>query len=255
MNINTVKDHIKEHQLNLVNHEIYNNIKTIDDLKVFMENHVFAVWDFMSLLKGLQVNLTCTTNPWTPVDNTEAARFINEIVLEEETDEVKENNVTSHFELYLESMQEIGADTSEIEQFIVDIKNSSDYRETISNYDIHINLKSFMDFTFDVIESGEVHKIAAAFTFGRENVIPDMFIEIVKGLNKENSSIADMFVFYLERHIELDGDDHGPIALSMIENLCGDDEKKWEDVMKIAKKSIEMRILLWSHIDEMISNR
>ena len=82
-----------------------------------------------------------------------------------------------------------------------------------------------------------------------------MFIEIVKGLNKENSSIADKFVFYLERHIELDGDDHGPIALRMIENLCGDDEKKWEDVMKIAKKSIEMRILLWSHIDEMISNR
>ena len=131
MNINTVKDHIKEHQLNLVNHKIYDNIKTIDDLKVFMENHVFAVWDFMSLLKGLQVNLTCTTNPWTPVDNTEAARFINEIVLEEETDEVKENKVTSHFELYLESMQEIGADTSEIEQFIADIKNSSDYRETI----------------------------------------------------------------------------------------------------------------------------
>ena len=115
MNINTVKDHIKEHQLNLVNHKIYDNIKTIDDLKVFMENHVFAVWDFMSLLKGLQVNLTCTTNPWTPVDNTEAARFINEIVLEEETDEVKENKVTSHFELYLESMQEIGAEDIQAE--------------------------------------------------------------------------------------------------------------------------------------------
>ena len=41
----------------------------------------------------------------------------------------------------------------------------------------------------------------------------------------------------------------------MIENLCGNDEKKWEDVMKIAKKSIEMRIHLWSHIDEMITNR
>ena len=112
-----------------------------------------------------------------------------------------------------------------------------------------------MNFTFDTIESKEVHKIAAAFTFGRENVIPDMFIEIVRGLNKENSSTADMFVFYLERHIELDGDDHGPIALRMIENLCGNDKDKWNDVMDIAKKSIEMRILLWSHIDEMITKR
>ena len=118
MNINTVIEHIENSQTELVNHNIYNNIKTIDDLKLFMENHIFAVWDFMSLLKGLQVNLTCTTNPWTPVENTEAARFINEIVLEEETDEIKEHHVTSHFELYLESMKEIGADTSIIDEFI-----------------------------------------------------------------------------------------------------------------------------------------
>ena len=252
MKTNSVIDHIKDSQKSLVNHKIYDNIKTIDDLKLFMENHVFAVWDFMSLLKGLQVNLTSTSTPWVPVENTEAARFINEIVLEEETDEIKEHHVTSHFELYLESMKEIGANTSVIERFVSDIKNSSNYRQTINEYEIHENLKSFMNFTFDVVESGEVHKIGSAFTFGRENVIPDMFIEIVKGLNKENSSIADKFVFYLERHIELDGDDHGPIALKMIENLCGDDQKKWEEVMEVAKKSIDMRIGMWSHINNLI---
>tara|TARA_S200000501_G_scaffold371636_1_gene415102 strand:- start:877 stop:1647 length:771 start_codon:yes stop_codon:yes gene_type:complete len=252
MKTNSVIDHIKDSQKSLVNHKIYDNIKTIDDLKLFMENHVFAVWDFMSLLKGLQVNLTSISTPWVPVENTEAARFINEIVLEEETDEIKEHHVTSHFELYLESMKEIGANTSVIERFVSDIKNSSNYRQTINEYEIHENLKSFMNFTFDIVESGEVHKIASAFTFGRENVIPDMFIEIVKGLNKENSSIADKFVFYLERHIELDGDDHGPIALKMIENLCGDDQKKWEEVMEVAKKSIDMRIGMWSHINNLI---
>ena len=252
MEINSVLDHIKNSQKSLVNHKIYENIKTIDDLKLFMENHVFAVWDFMSLLKGLQINLTSTSTPWVPVENTEAARFINEIVLEEETDEIKDHYVTSHFELYLESMKEIGANTSVIERFVSDIKNSSNYRQTINGYEIHENLKSFMNFTFDIIESGEVHKIASAFTFGRENVIPDMFIEIVKGLNKENSSIADKFVFYLERHIELDGDDHGPIALRMIENLCGDNQKKWDEVMDIAKKSIDIRIGMWSHINNLI---
>ena len=252
MKIHTVIEHLKKSQDKLVNHPIYDNIKNIDDLKIFMENHVYAVWDFMSLLKGLQTNLTCVKNPWIPVENTEAARFINEIVLEEETDEIQSHNVTSHFELYLDSMKEIGANTNEIYTFIDAIKSSKNYRETINQYNISGEIKDFLNFTFDIVDSKEVHKIAAAFTFGRENVIPDMFIEIVKGLNKENSSIADKFVFYLERHIELDGDDHGPIALKMIENLCGNDPNKWEDVKKIAKKSVEMRIKLWSHINNII---
>ena len=248
MKTQRVIENIASTQEKLVNHKIYNRIESIDDLKLFMENHIYAVWDFMSLLKGLQINLTSTNNPWTPVDNTEAARFINEIVLEEETDEIKGGIAISHFELYLESMKEIGADTSQINNFISDIRESSDYRETINDFNIHADIKSFLNFTFDIIESGEAHKIASAFTFGRENVIPDMFIGLVKGLNEKNSDIANKFVYYLERHIELDGDDHGPIALKMIENLCGDDEKKWDEVTKIAKESIQMRIKLWDHI-------
>ena len=248
MKTQRVIENISLTQEKLVNHKIYNRIESIDDLKLFMENHIYAVWDFMSLLKGLQTNLTCTNNPWMPVDNTEAARFINEIVLEEETDEIKGGIAISHFELYLESMKEIGADTSQINNFISDIRESSDYRETINGFNIHADIRSFLNFTFDIIESGEAHKIASAFTFGRENVIPDMFIGLVKGLNEKNSDIANKFVYYLERHIELDGDDHGPIALKMIENLCGDDEKKWDEVTKIAKESIQMRIKLWDHI-------
>ena len=254
MKIQNVIDHIESSQKELVSHKIYSKISSVDELKIFMENHIYAVWDFMSLLKALQVNLTCTKNPWIPSDNTQAARFINEIVLEEETDEIKGGNVISHFELYLEAMKQIGANTSKMDKFINDIKQSEDYRDCINNYDLAEEIKDFLNFTFDTIESRETHKIAAAFTFGRENVIPDMFIEIVRGLNKENSNIASQFVYYLERHIELDGDDHGPIALKMIENLCGNDEKKWEEIKEISKKSIDMRIKLWSHISSKIEH-
>ena len=254
MKIQNVINHIETSQKELVNHNIYSNISSVEDLKIFMENHIYAVWDFMSLLKALQVKLTCVNNPWVPSENTKAARFINEIVLEEETDEVKGGKVVSHFELYLEAMKQIGADTSKIEKFIHDIKLSDNHRDCIKNYELEVDIKEFLNFTFDTIESGESHKIAAAFTFGRENVIPDMFIEIVKGLNKENSNVASQFVYYLERHIELDGDDHGPIALKMIENLCGDNERKWEEVKEISKKSIEMRIKLWSHISSKIEH-
>ena len=58
----------------LVNHPVYANIKDLDGLKCFMESHVYAVWDFMSLLKALQINLTCVSLPWVPVGNA-ATRF------------------------------------------------------------------------------------------------------------------------------------------------------------------------------------
>ena len=254
MKIQSIVSYIESSQKELVEHNIYSKISTVEDLKIFMENHIYAVWDFMSLLKALQVNLTCTKNPWTPSENTQAARFINEIVLEEETDEIKDGKVISHFELYLQAMDQIGANTSKINDLINGIETSNNYRDFINNYDINQEIKEFLNFTFDVIESGETHKIAAAFTFGRENVIPDMFIEIVKGLNKENSNVASDFIYYLERHIELDGDDHGPIALKMIENLCGNDKKKWEEVKEVSKKSIDMRIRLWSHISSQIEH-
>ena len=102
-----------------------------------------------------------------------------------------------------------------------------------------VTLKS----TFDVIESGETHKIASAFTFGREDLIPDMFTSIVKEYNTDNN--LDKFVYYLERHIELDGGEHGPLALELISNLCGNDNKKWRDVEETAIASLVSRRELW----------
>ena len=94
---------------NLINHDLYKRINSVDDLKSFMEGHVYAVWDFMSLVKKLQQNLTCTTVPWTPSKTPLAARLINDIVLCEETDQFNNGKYMSHFEMYLSSMVEIGA--------------------------------------------------------------------------------------------------------------------------------------------------
>ena len=252
MKTDTIVKYLQPLQEKLINHDLYHNINSIDTLKIFMENHIFAVWDFMSLLKSLQIHLTCVQIPWKPVNNTDAARFINEIVLEEETDKINSEQTVSHFELYIDSMKEIGAKTDKIESFIDMIDEKKNFKEVLFSSSIDQNIKSFLSFTFNIIESNEVHKIAAAFTFGRENVIPDMFIKIVKKISKENDLRSKKFIYYLERHIELDGNDHGPIALKMINNLCGEDISKWDDVINIAKKSMEMRIKLWNHINNQI---
>ncbi|MDF4201626.1 DUF3050 domain-containing protein [Maribacter sp. SA7] len=233
----------------LRNHQLYNELNSVSDIRIFMESHVYAVWDFMSLLKALQINLTCTTLPWRPVSNTNTARFINEIVLEEETDVNELGVLKSHYEMYLDAMVEVGADTTEITDFLTSIENLDSVLETIESIELNAAVKSFLNFTFETIKTQQPHKIAAAFTFGREDLIPDMFLKIV---DQAGEDAYPKLEYYLRRHIELDGDDHGPLSLKMIQELCGEDEAKWHDVLECSEKALQQRIHLWDHIAEAI---
>ena len=168
----------------LTNHELYHHLNDVEDIKVFMEKHVYAVWDFMSLLKALQKKLTCITLPWKPSENSKTARFINEIVLSEESD-INENGIPkSHFEMYLEAMDEVGANSNRISDLVNSIDSLEDVSGKLLIADLEKAEKEFLEFTFKIIQTNQSHKIAAAFTFGREDLIPNMFIEII---NKSNT--------------------------------------------------------------------
>ena len=106
-------------QEEIVTHPLYTHIQRPADLHRFMEHHVFAVWDFMSLLKALQIKLTGTSLPWVPVGDPEIRYLINEIVLAEETDLDLDGKRRSHFEMYLNAMCDAGASTKEIDEFII----------------------------------------------------------------------------------------------------------------------------------------
>ena len=236
----------------LKNHALYGELSSVTDIKVFMENHVYAVWDFMSLLKGLQIHLTCTTLPWKPAKNTNTARFINEIVLEEESDRNEEGVFKSHFEMYLDAMTEVGADTSKMTDFLERITQLESVLEVIETSVLNDAVKDFLKFTFEVVQTHKPHIIAAAFTFGREELIPDMFLKIIeRSDNKGNNSFAKLD-YYLRRHIELDGDDHGPLSIKMIQELCDSDERKWQEVAEFSQKALSKRIGLWNSIAQEI---
>lgn len=253
MTIETINASIQTQKQQLLQHSLYEKVQTLDDLHSFLESHVYAVWDFMSLLKALQSKLTCTTTPWFATSNSEIRYLINEIVVAEESDLTLDGKRQSHFEMYLDAMRASGANTAEIESFISNVFSLQNIFVAIKQSNLHPNVKAFLDFTFRTIEEGKTHKIAAAFTFGREDLIPAMFTEILRNF-EQNFPETDLkkLIYYFERHIELDADEHGPMAMQMISELCGDDAVKWEEVKEISILALEKRIGLWDAIEEKI---
>lgn len=246
-----ITQYILEEQAVLLQHPLYNKINSMVHLREFTQGHVYAVWDFMSLLKALQAQLTCVQTPWYPSDHTNTRYLINEIVLAEESDEWLDGRRLSHYEMYLDAMQHIGADTTDIQSFVQRVQAGTEIGMAIDTLTVDNRVKDFLRFTFDTIANGKVHEIASAFTFGREDLIPDMFTSILRELQQQFPEV-DMkpLAYYFQRHIELDGDEHGPLAMEMIRELGGDDESKWEEMREVAKNALRKRIALWDAISD-----
>lgn len=255
MSVDQINQSIQLLREDLLNHSLYSKIKNINDLQKFVETHIFAVWDFMSLLKSLQSQLTCTNTPWLPNENSKTAYLINEIVLAEETDINQVGERKSHYELYLEAIKSFGADTNDIDLFLNKLKNE-DIFSAINSLNVPKEVKYFLEFTFKIIEEGKPHKVAAAFTFGRENLIPSMFTAILKNFQKNfpDQDISKL-IYYFERHIELDEDEHGPMALEMVTELAGNDPEKWQEIEEVSVEALKKRIGLWNSIESIIINK
>lgn len=231
----------------LLGHPMYKELDSADKVRTFMQHHVFAVWDFMSLLKRLQQLLTSTTVPWMPGKEAQYARFINEIVLGEESDEDGSGGYVSHFDLYLQSMEECGADIAPVQRFISRLEHGMNVADALQANEIPESVRKFVNSTMDVAMNGKPHEVAAAFFFGREDIIPDMFTHLMQEMKQQGSS-TDRLVYYLNRHIELDGDTHGPLAEQLLAYLCADDPVRIREARVMAEKCLEDRIGLWNGV-------
>jgi hypothetical protein len=230
----------------VVAHPMYSALDTHEAITTFMEHHVYAVWDFMSLLKSLQRQLTCVELPWVPSGPTGSRRLINDIVLVEESDELQ-GGFISHFELYLGGMAQAGADRSTIDAFIEELRQGTGVPEALLAVSAPAPSAEFVNATWRFIQQAPVHCQAAAFAFGREDLIPDMFEQVVK-VNSHQGGQLDTFVDYLARHIEVDGEQHTPMAMQMLADLCGDDEVKWQECAETVNSALGARMRLWDGI-------
>jgi hypothetical protein len=253
--IEKIKNATEPLRQEIINHRVYSMIKDIDDLKIFMQYHIYAVWDFMSLLKALQNNLTCTTIPWFPKGSADTRYLINEIVVGEESDIDSFGVRKSHFELYLDAMHQCNADTSKIDKFVQELHQSGDFNSAYEASAAPEEARNFVDFTFQIIGSEKAYLQSAIFTFGREDLIPGMFISLVNDIHNNFPDSISIFKYYLERHIEVDGDHHSHLALQMTSNLCGSNDQFWEEAEKASVESLQKRINLWDGVYNQLLNR
>src|SRR5580692_11585835 len=250
--IERLEEQIAQARGAVVKHPLYAALTSQAAIRTFMEHHVFAVWDFMSLLKSLQRNLTCVDVPWVPTGPTGSRHLINDIVLVEESDELR-GGFISHFELYLDGMTEAGADTSVIGAFIDKLRAGRPVLDAVEETAVPAPAADFVRLTWGLIERAPVHVQAGAFAFGREDLIPEMFSQVV-GVNQRIGSL-DTFVDYLARHIEVDGEEHTPMAMQMLADLCGDDEAKWAECATAVNRALGARARLWDGILAAIGER
>jgi hypothetical protein len=265
----------------LVLHWVYNQVGDLASLRSFMQSHVFAVWDFMSLLKTLQQRLTCMTVPWLPPEDPISARLVNEINLAEESDEVRTGLYMSHFELYLKAMEELGANKGPIEQFLGDLRNQKPLEQALVGLDVPQGTSDFVQHTLNTTKMC-THEVAASFLFGREAIIPGMFQEILErevvaqGAHNSGNQLArrikrklqagwlyrsrkdlsarptspgkNLFLLYLDRHIELDEGAHAPMAAELLMHLCGNDPEKWEEATRAGESALLARHKMWDGV-------
>ena len=232
----------------LMTHPLYGCLHDDRSVRIFMETHVFAVWDFQSLLTALQRLVTCVEVPWIPTADPEARRLINEIVLDEESDEVPGGGHLSHFEMYFSAMKQCGANTQPIEAFVEGLRRGFSVEEAMDVPALPAGARPFVRETMKIALSGQAHRVAAAFTYGRENVIPAMFRRFVEQLSATSPDSWSLLRHYLDRHIQKDSEEHGPQAELLVKRLCGNDEKLWSEAKETAEKALRARALLWDQV-------
>jgi hypothetical protein len=185
--------------------------------------------------------------PWFPADNAKAARLINDIVIGEETDIGPDGAYVSHLALYLRAMGEVGASTRPFEKFRSLVLVGVPVEVALARIGVPLHVQAFVAHTMTLANSGSTEEVLAAFFYGREDIIPDMFRRLLDTFYSagHNNDRLRHFIYYIDRHIELYGDSHGPKGRELLGDLLANAPDRVERARRAACNSIKARIGLW----------
>lgn len=233
----------------LAEHPLHDSFRRIEHVRTFMEHHVWCVWDFMSLLKSIQRELAPSRWPWRPGPDVEGARLINEITVGEETDLGPDGRHASHFAIYLDAMRECGANTTAILAFSDEVARGRPWRAALLDSNAPAASRDFTRTTLEICEASLPERISA-FTLGREEIIPATFRPLIEGLSRDAAQAARVrtLLWYLDRHVKIDGDEHGPMAARLFRSHSLADDVVRSASLAAAIRSLSARTRLWDAV-------
>jgi hypothetical protein len=253
--IDTIHTAIAPLRQALQHHPVHRQITTLADLNIFMEHDIFVVWDFMSLLKALQRELTCVDVPWVPRGSPVVRKLINEIVLEVESGLDQDGRPASHYELYLDAMEATGADTGPIKDLIREISFGKTVSQALWCLPVAEAVKNLVGFTFDTIAGSKVHEMAAIFTCGQKDLISAQLCSQVEDLEETTPNQLSHLLYYLDHHFDLEAGDYRVMVMQMMMELCGEDDTKWAECQAAARRALQYRVALWDQVLACIHQR
>lgn len=252
LQIALLKRKVIEEEKRLLNHPLYENLNTIENIKVFMKNHIFAVWDFLILAKRVQRIVSPTSNFWKPNQDPKLRRFINEIMISEESDDLGDGIFMSHCDMYIKAMREINASTDDFFKFQnkLTAKNFQSYLDFEKS--IPLPAYEFLRVTHAHINSRQPHITIASFAYGREHLVPLMFTEMLRH-HMDLPKSAPMFYQYLLRHIDVDSNTHGPLSQELLNHAINNDIVRHAEVEAVKLETLMTRHFFYDKILEEIN--
>ncbi|AHM61687.1 hypothetical protein D770_17175 [Flammeovirgaceae bacterium 311] len=232
-------------RVRLLAHEIYVQLETLDDLREFMEHHIFAVWDNLSQLKALENAISSTNKFWIPSQDPVSNRIINEMLVEEESDSDGNGGYISHFELYRKAMQQAGAKTYMIDRFLVLMQEEKDLEKALEKIRMPESIKNYLRLNWEICNNSKPHELAAAYFLGREDVVSELLHRLDKYLLNFHQKDLALYRDYLMRHTKVNEKEQKQRLEAVMNELCGEDEQKWQEAEVAAKKALEARYTLW----------
>jgi hypothetical protein len=248
--IQSLEDQLAPLQQQIAAHPLINALTTRAALDCFMTHHVFAVWDFVCLLKTLYARIGCVSVPWFPPQDADSVHFLSSILLDEESDQLPHHpERCAHFDLYRHAMQQCGANTQPIVQFLYRLQQGHTLAQALQASEIPLAARRFVESTWAFFTE-PTPAIAAAFVFGREAMVPQLFTPLLAQMERHAIPRCGLFKDYLTRHIAIDSAAHYPQALKMLEHLCRDSAEDWRMVQKAAEQALTERLRFLSGIHD-----
>ena len=226
-------------------HKLYDHIVSKKSLKFFMERHIICVWSYNALLRSLQKDIVALSLPLNTESHKEAVRLISEIILNEEVEDLGDGSYLSHLELYLESMQSLECDLSNILSFFDILEGGVSPEKAFIYVAFSNEIKRYAEHTISVLKR-PLHIRAAALFYEGEPFIPDHFLNVIERLS--NQMNVDRLLDYLELHIEGLKCPGFSAAGRLVEVLCRADRSLNRESEVMAEKVMWERIVLWNSL-------